>query len=542
MPVTFGDKPCLDPAALARRCREAGLDTGWFGLANSYTCPRGFEPGVAWALLRRDDLKELLRVGQLEHPYEEPRYFKMEFTSTTSAGLTETATIGRLLFVRADCVTPGAEDADSAYLVQAADRRFFLKYAYPLSGRSPGYPIYNFTHPRTGVYLQDSLRTGASANDPRTRWTWEQMVEDLWLFSFPRDGVAGQEEHFPRILGDYPGLPWQPEFDPDNLHFANMTYREALQTALHLIGCELTYDPIADEFDIVLLGAGDGADDALAALAGRRHWDDYTIPGFWAHTPAYIVFLHRRRWYEHGDTSALPIAPLQPVFKYSEDLPQETFPPEDQWSPALAWTRPDVMHGFGANNQPAPLGSGGLSNFLTRDITELTPKVFDRAAVNARKERVVYPFAVTDERLLPGAQISQVRWAETGAGFAPLAGMTTEVRRDGTVDWPKLPDVVLEPPVCRVVRCTGTTADSNGLYPGAIEVWAHYFTPNPPLWSNSLLPSEVRVVKIKSINGHAPKLDRRYLATYQSTTAPVSPALSGVPVWAAQVPHPDFDP
>lgn len=531
MPVTFGGKQCVEPAGLRRRCLEVGLDTSWFGLPNSYACPRGGSPGYGWVLLRLPDLESLLEEDVPDPKPEEERDFKffdLEFASnsvTGAARLRETATVKNLVLVRGDCVTPGARDGESVYLCLVADRRYYLE-RYQLE-HNVFTASFNLRHLRSGIYIPETLNFATS---PRRPWTWDEMINHVW-------NSARNIGNFLNLLGDYPGLPYEPKRDPESVVLEGMYVAEALDRVLSVINCALAWDPVADRFRIALAGQADSAfDAALGALEGRRVWDSYRKRGVKTEVPREVVYGLRRRGWVRRETMATVRGQSPFYFDSSRSGPWARLPyrnpryeqhfhppfpiPQERMWPAtvLNWGL-DLEHDWDPGALPM---SAERQAYFRERTDQLTPLIFDSLEAAARGLHVVYPFALADAGLMPGPQVSRVRWAETGAGYAPHSGLVTEVWGNVPVVSPPFEPATLDPPGVMVALCTGTTPDASGLYPGVLGVWARSETPGGGntvpggAWLTAQAQAPLVTVKLLSINGVPPVAGDRYVAVYQS--------------------------
>lgn len=544
MPVTIIDpntgteKRCIEPAGLAKRCREIGLDTSWFGLANSYTCPRGCRPGEAWLLLLRTDLDTLLNstTDEASRPY----YFDVKFISNSQGSHgTETATIKRLVFLGAECVTPGARESECVYLVQLQDRRYLLqRYAsdYTHAGDS-----YNTRHLHVGYYMSPTLKPSSGNGTP---WTWQQMLDDMWPDADPGETVS--------VLGPAPSLPWIPVTNPEDLSFEGMTDGEAIEKALAFLNCELAWDPIADACRYVVAGEEDTQfEAALAGLENRRVWDGYRKRSLKANTPRLIYFMVRRRGIKRNAGSQRYRSSAEILTTGSDGsgtychvlvlnprMPTIPFPSsERRWPETCHRFYIDLERDYDESIMNTPDNTDERIALYHRCNNELAPRVFASLEAATRGLHVVYPFALSNPYMMPGPQVSSIRWAETGAGFAPHSGMVTEIRGNLPVkNTPPLPDTALDPFHARIVRCTSAVQNTtNGYWPGLLLRWVDSHTslalfsdPEPranPIW-------------LHSINGNYPQVNRNYLGVYQTKRRhdSVTDPLEGV--WAIDVQYP----
>ena len=169
--------------------------------ANSYTCPRGKEPGRAYLLIQR------AKLGTVDPD-------SLTHTITFESDL-ETVTLQKFVIVRALSMYGLAADPDSPMLVELRDRREIVRRETIDKG-------YNVTHPlptngeSNGRYYADTLDTGSA-------WTWQGIVQNIWT-----------ELQDP---GPAPSLPYTPTSKPESLRFYGVSAWEALHVVLEQIGC-----------------------------------------------------------------------------------------------------------------------------------------------------------------------------------------------------------------------------------------------------------------------------------------------------------------
>lgn len=226
----FGYQPCLSPRTEYESSVANNLDmSAWLNKANSYYCPLGPEVGIVHVLMLKRDLDKLDLNQQ---------YF-LEFGLIDNNGAVFKQTIyGPFTIIKAFCTSPGFNnDPDSAYVVEAVDRRYLAKNI-PINLQinifAPDslavYPYANKVFP----YYKNSLFSGAP-------YTWTQAIKTIWE-------TNGK-------LGAFPGLPYVPPGFPENYQFIGVDSYDALNVLLAKIYCALRYDPINDEFSIVLIGS-----------------------------------------------------------------------------------------------------------------------------------------------------------------------------------------------------------------------------------------------------------------------------------------------
>jgi hypothetical protein len=268
MGVVFGNQPCLDPRPVLAFCRRTGLPTDWLGKPNSFSCLAGENCGRGWLLMRLQELNQLNK-DTLN-----------ALTLLDNSG--GQVTVKNLVFVRARCVTPRAQnDTNGAYVVEIADARWLARnpfYANPIDEQ------YNVRAPAgvkpsaTNAYYDKSMNAGVP-------WTWQQMLDDVWSALNVPD------------LGLSPILPAAavPAKNPENFKFIGVPAWRAYNEVLTRLGCVFTPDPLG-QGGPTITKIGD-ADPQLATAEALyqnvRQLDDYFIESNRAKDPATLgVFFH----------------------------------------------------------------------------------------------------------------------------------------------------------------------------------------------------------------------------------------------------------
>lgn len=431
MGITFAGQACLDLVELRQQCLDRGLSLEWFGLPNSFACPLGTAPGEGWVMLSGTALAAIdpgLTFGGL---------YDLTFRTDLVEGPgPQSVTLRNLVVLGADCVTPGASSQDeAAYLVRLADRRH-------LSGRTSVDAAYNERHVLTAAYLPATTNGGIA-------WSWDQVLADLWA-------QVGK-------LGAYPGLPFSPDGLPEDLEFWQVPGLQAIGDVLGRLGCELRYDPLADAFGIVRPGAADpSADAALARWDRWRHWDATPVLSVRGSIPSVARVLFRKLPHVRGTSSPF-LAIDQP-----DPTPQAAATGVEPGTCALV--HDDLEALYDAHDRLTNLPA------LQSRAAERAADFFRRLWSVTNRSRRLYPLALADPGLLPGAQVRSIRWADTAGALLPGRGMTTEVVRVGDVPRPRFPDVQIDP-LTEVVRLTGATSPD-----GLLDAYRQNWDPAAQQW------------------------------------------------------------
>ena len=385
MTVSFGGLPCRDPATEAAYCRSRGLPTPWWGDANGFRCPLGVEPGRGVVLMAQADALSLSATALCP----------LSFCDGAN-----TVTLKNLLFVRAYCVTPGARgDPSATYAVELADRRYLARAsvidaAFNLRATPGAAP---------GCYLSATLNAGAA-------WTWATMAQAVW-------NAVGK-------LGAWPGLPFTPDGAPEGFSFYGDCAYDALAVVLDRLSCELAYNPITDAYSVVRYGVADAVNAAALGLRdARRLYDTDPIESNRGRAPQFLrVYFPVQRAVQDG-TGATP------YYRLDQSDATAVGPLANVEPNTYAVYYDDLAAAYDATNT--------LTNSaaLTSRALERAVDYFRGVRMN-RLERA-YAGGFPDAGLLPGAQVSAVRWIDRGGGDGPGAGLLTEVERyPGGGAWP----------------------------------------------------------------------------------------------------------
>ncbi len=454
--ATLGGKPLLHPGVLQESAQRLRTPRDFWQRANSFRCPLGPNPGVAWVLMRRRDFDTL----------DKNAFHKLKFTEGARS-----VTIKKLGIVKRSTMNLAlAADKDAAVLVRLEDCRRQLRMSSVHKQYNVRRPAPNTTS-GTGLYYTDSLNGGSL-------WTWETSQSDLW----------GQ---LPTCAGSAPQLPYSPDGNPEGFRFIGVTAWDALHAVLGKIDVAVKYDPIADAFSYVRLGTTQsGLSGAFVGLADRLMYDyDPADDLQLANMPATVrVFFWRREQY-HG---------------IEKDTPDAS---NWEMSPAVSKDYSTGITGASAGTQlvlwddlPALYDLAGTntnSAALQTRADEIGANVVNRIDTSEERLRRIYCGVVST--ILPGSEISEVIWRDYG----DETGLVTEFLRrplqelDQIHQSPPIPTFSstnehlmppdlsrnthpLWPRVAQTVQVddgsssTGTTltANAGGLFPGFVHRWA----------------------------------------------------------------------
>lgn len=239
--ASFGGLPCVDPYTEYQEQSKLEYDTSWSDKANSFANPLGSIPGKGWILMLRRDLNQL----DINTRYD------LTFSNLDPASPLEKITLKKLLIVKATCLTPGKEgDENSCYLVELIDSRWAAR------NKPIDFQI-NVLSPNTSAkYYESSLNRSSEESIP---WTWSLAIKKIW----DTNGT----------LGEFPGLPYEPEGIPSGYHFLAASSYDALSVMLAKIHCSLRYDPQTHIYDIVKLGETADLDSVLSEKRSHLIYD-----------------------------------------------------------------------------------------------------------------------------------------------------------------------------------------------------------------------------------------------------------------------------
>jgi hypothetical protein len=380
--------------------------------ANSYRCPVGFEPGVAYVLVTRRIFMSLSRTSPL--------------SLTCTAG-DNTLTFGGLYLNHGWSVSKGHNaDNDRAYLVQLLDKRAKMFGATDKAFNVPLPAPATDDKESVQAFYEDTLDNGGV-------FTWDNMVRDLW-------------EDLPAEAGSFPGLPYAPHDRPTDFRFHGWDTWEAIEVVLTKLGCTVALHPFTGRFAIVKLGASQPGFRSAMARHPLRMQDAAPLGGTAVYPAAIRVFFHRiyrsygteRTTPREGNIAAEPaysmdiatgIAGASGVLPIWDDLP--------------AWLDFD----------------GSISN--TADLNQRAQQVRDLyvARVGAHKGRVL--LHGLEAGLIPGSQVKTVWWRNFGDGWltesnlAPLprqhAGRHAGVDPLRPATWPR-PSTGMYPPQMHLIQ------------------------------------------------------------------------------------------
>jgi len=379
---------CLHPDALIETTVASEWPQHYWRRANSYTCQRGFAPGVAYLLMAKRDVDAIDK--------------NAAHTITFSAGA-EYVRLVKMYFVKATCMS-GLISETSPYLVELRDCRVLCEmtsYNKRINVRQSLAPIGSETTP--DLYYSESLNSGAL-------WTWNTLVANIWT-TMP-SGVTATA----------PTFPVTPEGSPENLRFDGYSAWEALKVVLRVNQMTLAYDPSSGEFSIVKPDDQNGEElGLLVDVHGRRVYDFEPIEGDAAKEVEKVDVVFRvvdkytgQGWDQSRDDRS-----------FEGDVHIETV--ATGIAGAVVGTRRIVRDSMLA----IKLENGSIDNTseLSSRATQLAGALY---ATHTKINR--YYGLVTS--IVPGAGIGMVRWRQYStrsqpSGGVEVGGMITEISTGG---------------------------------------------------------------------------------------------------------------
>lgn len=257
MAATFASLLCEDPNFLRNECASQSppIPFGdWYGKCNRFTCPLvGLAPGTGYILLQAAALDS----------FDPAQVWPLTFScnmldpATNLTGLvSRTLPNVRIVGIPVN-VTAGLSGVvgGGTYLVQVADRR--------IDSVGIACRRYNWRDLPDGDYDDNSKNVG-------TPWTWTGVITDLW-------NAVGN-------LGAFPGLPDTINGTPEQIDAMGVTAAVVLEDLLATNMMAVSYDPLADAFDLIYFGNNPTTDfdgdqaDAVPALINDSAPVVFTTP------------------------------------------------------------------------------------------------------------------------------------------------------------------------------------------------------------------------------------------------------------------------
>ena len=334
--------------------------------ANSYVCPVGPTPGVAFVLMTRANWDKI-----------------SSLTSHTLVfdGSRAKVSIRELYLVKAARVLPGEKgDKNALYILELADKRRILEKFTDTAGES--YYIRSYANEQP--YLTGTFQT-----------SWNSALSDLW-------------GHISSIAGTWPGLPsgYSPAGTPEGLQFAGVNAWAAIHEVLAIIGCTTAYDPLNATFSVVRLGATQ----TTAALP-TPVYDAEPFSGTAVDVPETVrVYFHDhyRSYGQERDTELVTNWAVKPPFTSTDSATGVVGAVVGSVRPI--WT-----------NQPRVLDEDNSDDNAAARAT-FAAQVKTNYLLDAQTPRVLRKYEGVIRTVLPGSQIKAVQWHHWG----PDSGTITE--------------------------------------------------------------------------------------------------------------------
>lgn len=238
---SLGGKPLISCRKTILQFMEKGWDySSFYRRANSYTCSLGAEPGLAYVLMRQEDLKSL--------DSRQPQDLILGLAQ-------KSVTIKKLAIIQAQSLLPfSSSNPNSLYLVTLADVRYFLK-------RTTINSRYNIRE----SCADSAFCTNTTYNDTGTAYTFLQIVADIWTKFSSFGGFFDYSTFVSTYVHSTANLPTE---NPENLRFEGMSAWDALQQLCQLCGFLLRYNPLVGDVTLLKIGL---SGDPYAAADGDFH-------------------------------------------------------------------------------------------------------------------------------------------------------------------------------------------------------------------------------------------------------------------------------
>lgn len=383
--LTFGGKHVVHPDAAIEAAERNDTPTDFIGRANSFTCPRGKRAGVAWLLMLRSDVDALDTTAAHTLSWSDGTHT----LSVPSLYIDRTYTLNRAL----------RSDPNALVLVRALDRRAFLM----MSDIDAQYNVRNPAPQATSgvsLYYSESRNSGAL-------WTWQTMLDDIWS-NLPAS-----------FAGLAPTLPAPaPHGSPEGFRFIGVSAWDALFVVLDKLRLSLVYNCLDGSFDYADPGAAQsGLAAAKQALsnAGCVIFDFDNSPILSTAIPETIRVYFWRREQFHG------IEEDTVEFLNWEMTPASSV----DWTVTAVATQPDTILPVW-DDSPLLVDTGGLipNGADLIDRAEYIGAQIETQLTNGdTPQKLVYAGIITDSRILPGNEVAEIRWSDSGDG----RGMITEL-------------------------------------------------------------------------------------------------------------------
>jgi hypothetical protein len=371
--LTISGRRALEPGPLAAAAELHSTPDDFWGRANSITCPLGIEPGSAWILLSRVD------GGTLDRNAAHSLSWLHEFGTTTWQGYYLHSQ--KLINVDGDgmaAVFTELRDKREVLKLSAINRRFNVMKPLPFTLGDGADRI-------RSKYFNDSLNAGSL-------YTWAQAWAGIW-------------NELPAIAGAAPALPFDPPGHPKNFAFSGHAWCEAVPQFLAAIGCTIGYDPVADTFSVVRLGAPQtGYAAAITANSARRLFDAKPRQALNAMKPGGWLMLNPKQ---------------QPSNDGGTDPGRQAIVPTAIDGAAAGTGKPLWLRTPATFCEDSEGNTEELDTFNAALAAELTAK----ASGADERQEIFYSGLLTSFAL--GSQVTEVVWRDYG----DEAGAITEIRQ-----------------------------------------------------------------------------------------------------------------
>lgn len=442
--ITFAGRRCILSVPEGTRA---------VGRATSITDPVGHAPTRAWVLMAREELASVTEneSGTLRWEWGDR---VLEFP-------------GLYINSRERIRHGGVGDAEAVFLVELVDARY-------IAAKHSDVGLVAANH-RSYAQTNDDENERAYLEGTRGQ-TWGSLASTLW-------DSAG-------VLGAFPGLPFEPDWRPEQQRFAGTSGYRALCEFLDFLDCAICRNPLTNAYTIIALGAAQDLPDHTISLKWDGEVKNYPATHAAATVNAYFP-THYRSYGQENDT---PQEDNWADVKYAEQRGLAT-----NINGAIGaiprWQ--DLPRVFSKTNQDANLGRRQLRTENVRD--RYTQRV------TVPKEHKVYLGLIDD--ILPGARVRAVQWRhfgdaggteteyfsgpnlpnDIGAARADLTSVcdlqptenyaAADLARRSYPNYPRLPNIVQIAAVAESASeedpAAGTTVqpDSDGLHKARVKRW-----------------------------------------------------------------------
>lgn len=440
----------FDPKQFAAQCVEQDVSLEpWHGKCNSYTCPVGPEPGVAYFLCSYGQVVKVLEgFSAVATGFWGP-YFTLVITDVAGTS----RTVNALIPTEWRCVSGGnAQDDNALYMVTFKDvRSSYDEVGYNgatcLTDEVAGTPAYNI--PRRKIHVPNQTSgtvqyffpstlysskvletvTSHAGTADSTLWTWAQMLTSLGAKSLIDENTGGGYFDITTPVT----LPYAPTSKPMDWDLQLTSNFWAVHAILDRLSITTKFPPFdTSRFDgfqkmsLVIVGNDDGSREAaLDRIKSYLLFDA---------RPMSMEFSHYAPWFNCKNiivdrpTASTSVAATAYVNRYLGFI---YYSQKDMGAPDSFAGNNGIVYTLTYNtssnggmknvriDHDVPIWSGAHGYLSIADQLAYAQEHHDRyvaSLLSTRQVNRLYAGFHTTDALLPGSMMKIVRWADTGKG------------------------------------------------------------------------------------------------------------------------------